>query len=205
MTRTLLFCCLMAANAAQADDKVAPPLAPKAAESAPIESVVLHPLFAVDYACSEHYEGQLPYLGDALGSDCIVQGGLEGGFMKAYRGNGTKNEDWYGWGVTVMAPVDGKVERININPVVNQPGQLGKPPASFILLRRDDGTFVMVAHVADIKVGVGDTVHAGQPIGVVGNNGFARAPHIHVGAWRDKTPLQIRFDLRAATALRQAP
>ena len=205
VVRIPLFCCLLAANLAYADDKVAPPLAPKPSESAPIESVVLHPLFATDYACSEHFEGQLPYLGDALGSDCIVQGGLETGFMKAYRGNGEKNEDWYGWGEAVLAPVDGKVERINVNPVVNQPGKLGKPPASFIMLRRDDGTYVMVAHVADIKVAVGDRVRAGQPLGVVGNNGFARAPHIHIGAWRDKMPLQIRFDLRATAALRKEP
>ena len=86
--RIPLFCCLLAANLAYADDKVAPPLAPKPTESAPIESVVLHPLFATDYACSEHFEGQLPYLGDALGSDCIVLGGLETGLMKAYRGYG---------------------------------------------------------------------------------------------------------------------
>jgi murein DD-endopeptidase MepM/ murein hydrolase activator NlpD len=45
----------------------------------------------------------------------------------------------------------------------------------------------------------GDQVKAGQVIGLVGNNGFARAPHIHVGAWREATaePLQIRWDLNA--------
>lgn len=102
----------------------------------------------------------------------------------------------------MLSPVSGTVDRVNINAVENLPGQLGKPPASFILLSAADGTRVMVAHVADVVVKAGDKVQAGQPLGVVGNNGFARAPHIHLGAWRDKTPLQVRFDLRAMAALR---
>jgi murein DD-endopeptidase MepM/ murein hydrolase activator NlpD len=223
VNRTLLAACLalgavgIAAAAAPARpatpatpanaQAVAPPRAPGVDSSQPIEAVLLHPLFAADYACSEHFEGQLPYMGDALGSDCIVQGGLEGdessGFMRQYRSDGRRNEDWYGWGEPVLAPIDGKVERVNVNPVVNQPGSMGKPPASFVILGREDGTHVMLAHVAELKVKAGDSVRAGQPLGVVGNNGFARAPHIHIGAWRDKTPLQIRFDLRAMAALRK--
>jgi murein DD-endopeptidase MepM/ murein hydrolase activator NlpD len=184
-----------------------PPRAPALDGSRPIEEVLLHPLFAADYACSEHFEGQLPYLGDALGSDCMVQGGLTGdessGYSRAYRTDGRRNEDWYGWREPVLAPIDGKIERLNINPVVNEPGKMGTPPASFIIIAREDGTHVIVAHIAEPVVKVGDSVRAGQRIAVVGNNGFARAPHIHIGAWRDKTPLQVRFDLRAMAALRK--
>ena len=38
---------------------------------------------------------------------------------------------------------------------------------------------------------VGDRVHAGQAVALVGDNGYARMPHIHIGAWRGKTPYQI--------------
>ena len=43
----------------------------------------------------------------------------------------------------------------------------------------------------------GDPVVRGQVLGEGGNNGFGRAPHIHAGAWRGTTPLQIRWDLTA--------
>lgn len=171
----------------------------------PIESITIHPLFAADHMCSEHWEGQLAYPGDALGSDCVIFGGLptdgKGGFMRSFRTNGLTNEDWYGWQEPVLAPFAASVERININSVVNKPGELGKPPASFVIFKREDGTRVLIAHVADVTVKEGDRVTAGQPFAKVGNNGFSRSPHIHVGAWREKTPLQIQFDLRAAARL----
>ena len=68
-----------------------------------------------------------------------------------------------------------------------------------IQFRNADGVIVVFAHVTEIAVKVGDTVKAGQVVAKVGNNGVARAPHIHIGAYReaDAVPLQIRWDLRA--------
>jgi hypothetical protein len=200
-TPTLFAALILTLSFAAAAQEPAKP-AEKVAQTGPIESATIHPLFSASYACSEHWEGQLKYPGDSLGSDCIVFGGLptdgQTGFVKAYKTDGMTNEDWYGWGEPVLAPFDSVVERVNINPVVNKPGSLGKPPASFVIFKHADGTRVMLGHVTDVTVKAGDPVIAGQPIAKVGNNGFGRAPHIHVGAWRDKTPLQIRFDLRAA-------
>jgi hypothetical protein len=165
-----------------------------------IEVITLHRLFNQYYACGEHVEGELAYVGDALGADCLIQGGLdpnvEGGFVRAFRNDGARNEDWYGWNAEVLAPFDATVVRININPVVNQPGTLGSPPASFIVFERADGMRVLFAHVQDVRVAQGDTVTAGQVIALVGNNGYGRSPHIHVGAWKGETPYQIRWDLR---------
>ena len=48
-------------------------LAFAARASEDIESVLAHPPFAAYYACAEHRQGELPYLGDDLGSDCVVQ------------------------------------------------------------------------------------------------------------------------------------
>jgi hypothetical protein len=206
MTRSItLFAALLLAAVfvnAQAPEPIG-----KAPSDAPIEQVMIHPLFKVHYSCSEHWEGQLPYAGDALGTDCIIYGGLptdgKSGFVRAYKTDGLTNEDWFGWGETVLAPFDSTVEKITINPVVNKPGQLGKPPASFVVFKHIDGAMVLVGHVADVAVREGDTVKAGQPFAKVGNNGYGRAPHIHVGAFRGKTPLQIRFDLRAMGKLQK--
>ncbi len=194
---------LLAASAqAQALEPAAPP-----APSDAIGFALIHPLFNADYMCSEHYEGQLKYPGDDLGADCIVTGGLSAdessGFSKVYKTDGKTNEDWYGWKEPVLAPITGTLARIHINPIVNKPGEMGKPPASFVIFKHDDGLMVLVAHVADVTVKEGDKVTAGQPFAKVGNNGFSRSPHIHIGAWRVKTPLQIRFDLRAKGLLRK--
>jgi len=168
--------------------------------------VLLHPIFAADYTCSEHWEGQLQHLGDARGTDCLVTGLIKtpngGAFSRTFEGDGAENEQWYSWGETVLAPLSGEVVRMHINSAVNKPGDLGQPPASMIAIRRADGVTVVVAHIAEPTVAQGDTVAAGQPIAIVGNNGFSRSPHIHVGAFRDKTPLQIRWDLRPMAKLR---
>ena len=34
-------------------------------------------------------------------------------------------------------------------------------------------------------------VRVDEKIAVVGNNGYGRAPHVHIGAWLGETPLQV--------------
>lgn len=165
-----------------------------------IEAVTLHRLHNEFYVCGEHFEGELPFLGDALGADCIIEGGLEGGFLRPFRTNGLTNEDWYGWNAEVLAPFDGTVFRVRVNNVTNQPGVPGQPPASAIVFERADGLHVTFAHLQDIRVAMGDEVRAGQVVGLVGNNGVARHPHVHVGAFRGDVPYQIRWDLRSGAS-----
>ena len=178
------------------------------ADAAPIEAVEIHPFSSETFSCTEHPEGKLAYIGDALGTDCLIQGGFDelkrvpGEFLRSYRTNGLANEDWFGWNQPVLAPFDGTVEKVSVNTITNVPGTLGKPPASMIVFAREDGTRVLYAHVQDISVSQGDKVKAGQQVARIGNNGMAWSPHIHVGAWRGKKPLQIRWDLRAMGKLR---
>ena len=165
----------------------------------PIAQVMIGPLFSRPFTCSEHPEGQLDYAGDALGTDCLIIGGIESatkGFAKTYRTNGLTNEDWYGWHQDVLAPFDGVVDMVYSDPIANTPGLTGKPPASMIRFRRADGVIVVYAHATDFRVKAGDQVKQGQTVALVGNNGFARNPHIHVGAYKGTTPYQIRWDLR---------
>jgi len=173
-------------------------------ETQVIEQIEIAPLFYLPFACIEHPEGQLSDPGDALGSDCLVVGGLRGpspGLMRFYEGTGVHNEDWFGWHAEVHAPFDGIVKDIAINPVTNDPGKQGHPPASYISVQRSDSTVVIYAHIASASARVGERVMAGQVIALVGNNGTAKAPHIHVGAFLGKTPLQIRWNLRAEGAI----
>lgn len=185
---------------------IMPPKA-KPAEGS-IGLVELSPIFAADFVCSEHYVGQIDYAGDALGTDCMITGGLDGksGYSRPFRTDGRTNEDWYGWMADVLSPTDGVVVGVLAKDEANAPGTFGKPPAAMVQIRRDDGVLVTLGHAAGISVRVGDRVRAGQPIAKVGNNGFSRAPHIHIGAYRETSaePLQIRWDLQAAAKLREA-
>ena len=165
-----------------------------------IQQVEIAPLFHQPFACIDHPEGQLSDPGDALGTDCFIVGGLRGpqsGLVRLFNGRGARNEDWFSWRAEVHAPFDATVTDIGVNPVTNQPGAGGKPPASYITFSRSDGTVVVYAHVMEIRVRKGDRVASGQVVAVDGNNGTAKMPHVHVGAYLGSTPLQIRWDLRA--------
>lgn len=168
-----------------------------AASPGNIESVLAHPPLEGYHLCGEHMENELKHLGDNLGTDCVVHKLVtEDGrtWARAHEGDGTKNEHWYGWMATLLSPCDCTVEKIRINPVVNEPGRLGEPPASVIVFKRADGVYLLMAHVQEIAVAEGDTVTYGQPVAKVGNNGYGRIPHVHMGAWKGETPLQIRWD-----------
>jgi hypothetical protein len=174
-------------------------VAQKASDSSrrEIAQFLAHPLFLEPYSCSEHAAGELPYLGDDLGQDCMIEAYVEKkgrAFMRAYATDGLANEDWYGWNKVVLSPCDCSVVSVEINPVTNVPGQTGKPPASSIELRTEDGIFVVLAHIQAPLVAKGDRLQSGQPVARVGNNGYSRVPHIHIGAWRDRDGLQIRWD-----------
>lgn len=194
------------------------------APAAPIAAVVIHPPVAAKIKCSEHPLGQEDHAGNALAQDCIVvrhMGGPGGNFPRFYSGEGLRNEDWFSWNEPLLAPFDGVVRAVHINPVTNEPGARGGGMASVILFERIDAgdehpIQVGYVHVQDVRVEVGDTVTAGQMVARIGNNGISDYPHVHVGAVRgnlldlmsgagapeDVQPLQVRFDLAAMGRLR---
>jgi len=178
---------------------------PPAIEPAgPIEAVMLHPLFAGYFICGEHPAGEKTIAGDSLGTDCQLLGREGTSFRRLYRTNGLRNEDWYSWGADVLSPTDGTVIGLLPNARVNEPGTMGRPPAGMLQVRRDDGVTVMLGHLTDFSVALGERVKAGQRIARVGNNGPSYAPHVHIGAAKGAEPLQIRWDQRAMAELMPA-
>ena len=182
----------------------------------PIEAAVIHPPMAARFQCSEHPLGDVEHVGDALGADCVVfrrEGGPNGDLNVQYRGDGTRNEDWFSWREPLLAPFDGVVTVIQENEETTVPGTPGPGRSAAILFREgfeDDPDALQVAyvHVREVTVAVGDTVRAGEPVARIGNNGTSFNPHLHIGAFRgdlysdDAVPLQIRFDLEAMGRLR---
>lgn len=116
-------------------------------------------------------------------------------FQRTFTNNGFKNEDWFGFEKNVLAPCDCTVANILVNPITNQPGVMTPGRATSITFKTKGGTSVLLAHVREINVEEGEVVKRGSVVAKVGNNGYSRNPHIHIGAWDEKgNPIQIQFD-----------
>ena len=112
---------------------------------------------------------------------------------KMYKGDGSKNEDWYGWGATVTAPGAGKVIRVVSTLPDNAKGK--QPPFSreqfvadpslmwgnHVEIDHGNGEISMLAHMksGSITLKVGDQVKRGQKIGEMGFSGDAFLVHLH--------------------------
>lgn len=107
--------------------------------------------------------------------------------------------DLHGWSRPVLAPADGLVaaatdgdrDRQRVAPLVGLPAsvlvrplryrhQLLKLLGNYVILETKAG-FVLLAHLRrdSVRVRPGDSVVAGQPLGLVGSSGNAVGPHLH--------------------------
>jgi hypothetical protein len=110
-------------------------------------------------------------------------------------GNGTKNEDWWGYGTPVIAPADGKVVHARDDiPENEKPGSLPRKDfyeqfpnplnavaGNNIIIDHGHGEHSFLAHLqhGSVIVRKGEKVRQGQKIGCVGNSGNSDAPHLH--------------------------
>ena len=110
----------------------------------------------------------------------------------AVRGDFRKstNEDWIGFGIEILAVVDGVVHAARDGLADNQPLVELPPPASpsasdtygnYVIIAVNDHTFVHCAHMQRNSVGVkaGQAVRRGQVIGRLGNSGNTNGAHLH--------------------------
>lgn len=112
---------------------------------------------------------------------------------RMYKGDGSRNEDWYGWGKPVTAPAAGKVVRAVSGLPDNGKGK--RPPFSreqfiadpslmwgnHVEIDHGNGEISLLAHLQNgsVKVKEGDTVKAGQQVGAMGFSGDAFLVHLH--------------------------
>lgn len=112
---------------------------------------------------------------------------------RMYQGDGSRNEDWYGWGKPVLSPAAGKVVRAVSNLPDNGKGK--RPPFSreqfiadpslmwgnHVEIDHGNGEISLLAHLQNgsVRVKVGDTVKAGQQVGAMGFSGDAFLVHLH--------------------------
>lgn len=88
--------------------------------------------------------------------------------------------DMAGWpGTSIFATADGTVTKAGLN------GPYGK----FIEIDHGNGFKTRYGHLRALKVGVGDSVSAGQRIGEMGNTGRVTSTHLHYEVWFAGKPL----------------
>ncbi|MEO7796031.1 MAG: M23 family metallopeptidase, partial [Thermoanaerobaculia bacterium] len=113
---------------------------------------------------------------------------------KMYRGDGEKNEDWYGFGSPIVAPAGGVVVSMGDGQPDNTKSKKNLemsfeafmknnnlPFGNYAIIDHQNGEFSFFAHFRNGSVSVkkGDTVKQGQKIGEMGFSGDAFLVHLH--------------------------
>jgi murein DD-endopeptidase len=115
---------------------------------------------------------------------------------KMCRGDCSKNEDFYAYGSEVLAVEDGMVTEVTDGIPENTPGSVRRLTfetglGNHVVLDLGAGNYAFYAHMqpGKMRVKVGDRVLAGQILGLVGNSGNARGPHLHFHLMDRPSPL----------------
>jgi len=110
---------------------------------------------------------------------------------RSFREQGAHLEDYYCFGLPVLAPVHGTVVRVRSDLDDNLPGEMDPHNnwGNFVLIRLYNGLHAMVAHLRkrSVKVKEGELVTPDTVLGACGNSGRSPQPHIH---------LQVQADAR---------
>ena len=109
---------------------------------------------------------------------------------RLFKGNGTTNQQWFGFGATVYSVAAGEVvfthdgmqEDIpfELPTTVHTPQEFG---GNFVIVRIAPHVYAFYAHLktGSVAVSVGQHVAAGAKIAQLGNTGNSLAPHLHFG------------------------
>ena len=101
---------------------------------------------------------------------------------RPFRTDGMTVEDYYCFGLPILAPAGGTVVEAVDGLPDNRPGQMDRanPVGNHVVIDHG-GEFSFLAHLrlGSVSVKAGDTVSAGQPLGRCGNSGNTTMPHLH--------------------------
>jgi murein DD-endopeptidase MepM/ murein hydrolase activator NlpD len=125
-----------------------------------------------------------------------------------FAGDGTANTDYYVYGQTILSPADGEIITL-ANDLPESLPQVETDTVNLlgnhVVIQVAEDAYLFICHMqpGSILVEVGDTVAAGQPIGLVGNSGNTSEPHIHIHL-QDQPELVIYDDAGQPTGFTDA-
>jgi murein DD-endopeptidase MepM/ murein hydrolase activator NlpD len=105
-----------------------------------------------------------------------------------YKGKAENNEDWFGFGMPVYAPGDGKIAASSDGMLDNRSfdeSALSTKPmtlfGNYVVIDHLNGEYSVFGHLkqGSIRVKVGDVIKQGQLIARIGASGSANIPHLH--------------------------
>ena len=117
---------------------------------------------------------------------------------RAQTGDGTRNQDYPGYGVEVVSVADARVLSVVDGIAENKPGKgravpitLATAAGNQVSLDLGGGFTAFYAHLqpGSVRVKVGDRVKRGQVLGLLGNSGNSTGPHLHFQISRGATIL----------------
>ena len=104
----------------------------------------------------------------------------------SHRGDGREPADFYAWRQPVLAPAEGVVVTVSDVLPDQTIGTVDRihPEGNYVVLQIGEGRYVCFGHLKSqsIRVTVGQRVHPGDMIGLVGNSGNSDEPHLHLQA-----------------------
>lgn len=124
------------------------------------------------------------------------------------RGDISKLEDYYAYKKELFSPIDGLVisvvdDRDDSRVIDGEEivWDMKDVRGNYIVIKAKHGEYVSICHMlkGSFKVREGDLIKKGDLIGLVGNSGRTRCPHIHMQVNRgsdffESVPLKIRFE-----------
>jgi lipoprotein NlpD len=108
---------------------------------------------------------------------------VKGRIIRSYKA-GKSGHD----GVNIAAPKGTPVIAAN-NGVVAHAGNQVRGFGNLVLIRHEGGIKTVYAHLDEVRVKVGEKVHAGQKIGTVGKTGNVKEPQLHFEIRKGTTPV----------------
>ncbi len=114
----------------------------------------------------------------------------------SYKGDPSKNENYYAFGKKIIAPCDGKVVKVIKGVHDNIPGELNPAQltGNMVTILTKNNEYILFAHLKEGTVAVeeGQEVKTGDLLGLCGNSGNTTEAHLHLS-------LQNQLEMMGAT------